>query len=123
MTYSNEFPSIFEELADHILNGINDGVIDNENTEDWHFHLFNEDYYIIGRYEAEKWLEDHEVSVFRALGIIHEYEKNNFGETQNYADAEKTVNMLAYIFGEDILSEASADTIEELGEYLEDNYQ
>lgn len=119
MNYSNEFPSIFDELASYIQDSINDGLINDNNREDWHFHLFNEDYYIIGYYAAEKWMEGHKISAFTALDIIHEYEMDNFGETKTYPNAEVTVNMLVYIFGEELLNEASAEDIYELSEYLE----
>ncbi len=42
---------IKEELAGHVLTMISDGIIDDNNKDDWHFHLFNEDYYLIERYE------------------------------------------------------------------------
>lgn len=112
---------IKEELAGHILNFINDGIIDNDNRDDWHFHLFNEDYYLIGYYNCEKWLERHNISPFEAIGICHEYEKENFGEiTQKYDNSEKVVNMLVYIYGEHLLSEFEGESIEELEEFVND---
>jgi len=113
--------SVKQELAHHILDRINDGVIDDANKDDWHFHCFNEDYYIIGYYEAEQWLKNHDISAFEAIGICQEYENEVFGEQYKmYDNAETTVNMLAYIYGDQILNEIDADNIEELTEALND---
>lgn len=109
--------SIKEELQGHILDCINDGIIDNDNQQEWHFHCFNEDYYIIGYYEASQWLERHNLNTFEAIDTCIQYEKDNFGEcNKSYDNAETTVNMLAYIYGGEILSEIQAETIEELEE-------
>lgn len=95
--------SVKQELAQHILDRINDGVIDNSNRDDWHFHCFNEDYYIIGYYEASQWLKQHDIGEFEAAGICQQYEKDNFGESKVYDNAESVVNMLAYIWGEELI--------------------
>lgn len=107
--------SVKQELAQHILDKINDGAIDNTNKDDWHFYCFNEDYYIIGYYEASQWLKSHDIDAFEAIGICQQYEKDMFGEQNKiYDNAETTVNMLAYIWGEELLYSIEADTIEEL---------
>lgn len=111
--------SIETELKAHIIDRINDGVITDDNHDDWHFHLFNEDYYIIGYYQASQWLKRHDLGEFEAAGICQQYEKDNFGESKVYDNAEMTVNMLAYIYGEELLSEIDADDIEELREACE----
>ena len=112
---------IKEELAEHVLTMISDGIIDDNNKDDWHFHLFNENYYLIGYHECEKWLERHGISPFEAIGICQEYEKENFGEiTKVYDNSEKVVNMLVYIYGEILLSEFEGESIEELKEFMED---
>lgn len=111
--------SIKTELSAHIVDLINDGVLTNENREDWHFHAFNEDYYIIGYYNASEWLKRHGVDPFEAVGICREYEIENFGESGKlYDNAEETVNMLAYIYGEELLYSVNAETVEELLEEL-----
>ena len=112
--------SVKIELAGHILDRINDGIIDNTNRDDWHFYCFNEDYYIIGYYQASEWLKRHDIDAFEAIGTCQEYELENFGEiTKVYNNSEVTVNMLAYIYGEEFLSIADSDTIEELKEFCE----
>tara|TARA_R100000781_G_scaffold32794_2_gene23865 strand:+ start:699 stop:995 length:297 start_codon:yes stop_codon:yes gene_type:complete len=91
--------SIKEELTEYI----NDNKNDYE--KELHYHLFNEDYYIIGYYQAQEWLDAHGISVFEALETIREYEQFHFGECKSYTNAEETVNMLVYIYGEELLSE------------------
>ena len=68
---------------------------------DIHHDLFNSDYYIIGYYNAEQWLGN---NVFECIGIIKEYEQDNFGEvTTDFSNSENVVNMYVYIIGEEIL--------------------
>ena len=65
--------------------------------DDLHHHAFNEDYYIIGNYQAKKWLED---SVFDVFEVIRQYESDNFGEVNtNLSSPESVVNMYTYIIG------------------------
>jgi len=68
-----------------------------------HNEIFNTDYYIIGTYEAKQWLSD---KAFDIIGIIQEYEIDNFGEVTTELDnPEKVVNMYVYIVGEDLINE------------------
>ena len=98
--------SIKEELQAHVQDLICDGVLTDDNRDDWHFHAFNEDYYIIGYYNAEKWLERHNVSAFEAINAIIEYEQDNFGEVSTDTSCpERVVNMYVYILGEEIINE------------------
>ena len=99
--YINMKNSIKEELTEYI----NDNMKEVYCEDDLHFHLFNEDYYIIGYLQAQEWLDSHEISVFDALETIREYEDMNFGECKHYENAEETVNMLVYIYGEELLCE------------------
>ena len=39
--------SIKEELTSYVLELINDKVLTDDNRDDWHFHAFNKEYYII----------------------------------------------------------------------------
>lgn len=111
--------SIKEELTQHILDLIADGVLTNDNKDDWHFHAFNEDFYIVYHSDAIDWLKRHELDTFEAIEIVQEYEKENFGETNTDLNPEAIVNMLAYIYGEEILSEYyDVETVEELEELL-----
>jgi len=96
--------SIKVELEQHVQDLINDGVLTEDNQDDWHFHAFNEDHYLIGYYNCEQWLARHNVSTFEAIETIREYEQDNFGEVHTKFDnAESVVNMYVYILGEEII--------------------
>lgn len=113
--------SIEVELKAHLLNLVNDQVLTDDNVEDWHFHAFNEDHYMIGYYNCEQWLKGHDISAFEAIGDIQEYENDNFGEIYTKLDnSETVVNMYVYIQGEELIGDLGADSIEELRELLED---
>ena len=94
----HEIKSYFEDwIEDQDKEWIND------NIDDLHHHCFNSDYYIIGTYEAKKWLGD---EVFNIIDTIKEYENDNFGEVNtDFSDPEKVVNMYVYIIGEEIVSD------------------
>ena len=107
--------SIKIELTRYVLDLINEGVLTNDNTEEWHFQAFNEDYYIIGYFECNMWLQKHNIDPFEAVSICQQYERDNYGDTYGiYDNSENTVNMLVYIYGEELLNEFQAETVEEL---------
>jgi hypothetical protein len=113
--------SIKTELAEHVLELIDRGTIHDDNIDEAHFHAFNEDYYIIGYYNAEQWLKKHDISAFEAIDTIVQYEKENFGETNTRVDnAESVVNMYVYIIGEELLYSLNYETIAELKDQLEE---
>jgi hypothetical protein len=118
----NNIPnSATSELAAHIFNIINDEVLTDSNIDDWHFHAFNEDYYLIGYYECEQWLKRHNISAFEAINICQSYEKENFGEISgNYTNSEKVVNMLVYIYGEALIYSDNFTSVEELKEAMQE---
>ena len=94
--------SIKDELKAHVMGLIADGVITEDKAEDAHFHAFNEDYYIIGHWNAEKWLEKHDVKVWDAIEYVIEQDNLMFGETTLTAgdfNPETIVNLLAYYVG------------------------
>lgn len=95
----------YEEIKSHFEYYISDMTEKEikENRDDLHHDCFNNDYYIIGRHEAKKWLGDH---VFEVIEIIREYEQDNFGEVNtDFSDPEKIVNMYTYIVGEEIVND------------------
>jgi hypothetical protein len=96
-----------QKIIDHAIDGINELIkyapSEIEGSE-LHNNLFNEDYFIIGRYQAEMFLRDCG-GVFSCIAEIKEYEEGNFGEvTTDLSDAEGVANMYAYIKGEEMLS-------------------
>ena len=97
--------SIKQELVNHIIDKIYDGVLVNDNRNDWHHLCFNQDSYIIGYYKAEQWLKEHNIDIYEAISECQEYEEINFGECQRYNNAEKLVNMYVYIKGEELFND------------------
>jgi len=94
--------SIKTELKKYIEDNIKD--IDCHD-EDLHHELFNADYYIIGYYQCEEWLKEHDISVFEGIEFVQDYERENFGDdaVRTYDNAEKLVNMIVYIIGEELI--------------------
>jgi len=98
--------TIEESIKEHAIDKLKDGIgVDCEASE-LHHHLFNEDYFIIGYYQAEEWLKANP-GIFNAIDIIKEYEQDNFGEVStDLSSSESAVNMYAYIQGQALLSES-----------------
>ena len=94
-----------ETIIEHAIAGL-EGIQDNSvYGSDLHHHLFNEDYFIIGYYQAEKWLNE-TGGVFNAIQRITNYEVMNFGDiSTDLSSSESVANMYAYILGEDLLNE------------------
>jgi len=78
--------------------------------------IFNTDYYIIGRWDAEHWLIKNE-GVFYNINLIKEYEEETFGENyfDRFDEPEHIVNMVVYILGSYILNQCK--TIHRIGNY------
>jgi hypothetical protein len=102
MTKQYKYKEIKAHFEDFINDSNNKDIVEN-NLDDLHHEIFNTDYYIIGRYEATKWLGD---QVFNVINIIKEYENDNFGEVNtDFSEVEKVVNMYVYIIGEEIVAD------------------
>ena len=73
---------------------------------DLHNEIYNMDYFIIGRYQAEQWLINN-VGIFQAIEDIKNYEQDNFGQVStDLSESEKVCNMWVYIEGEKVLQES-----------------
>tara|TARA_R100000654_G_scaffold2712_1_gene9891 strand:- start:230 stop:616 length:387 start_codon:yes stop_codon:yes gene_type:complete len=95
----NEFK---KDVKNYIIQQLSDGVGLDQHISDLHHYLLNEDYFIIGYYQAEQWLKKD--GIFNAIETIKEYENLNFGEVStDLSSSESVANMLAYILGEEIL--------------------
>ena len=89
-----------EEITKYFVNRLKEFDKDfvKDNWDDLHYHIFNTNNYIIGRYQATKWLGE---EVFNVIGYIKEYEENHFGKVStNLSEPEHIVNMYVYIIGE-----------------------
>lgn len=104
MTTTTQFEfKTLQEIAEHAITQLKDGIGSNSYGCDLHNELFNSDYYIIGYYQAEQWLIAN-TGVFNGVGIVRDYEQSNFGECNtDLSSSEAVVNMLVYIAGEEIL--------------------
>jgi hypothetical protein len=93
-----------QDVKNYIIQQLNDDVGLDQHISDLHHYLLNEDYFIIGYYQAEQWLKKDNGSIFEAIETIREYEQSNFGQVStDLSSSENVANMLAYIFGEEIL--------------------
>jgi Fe-S cluster assembly scaffold protein SufB len=97
--------TIKQELEEYIEENLNRFDEYEAEAEEIHFGLFNEDYYIIGYYQAEQWLKKHNVSVFEGIEFVQDYEREHFGDDaiRTYDNAETLVNMIVYIIGEELI--------------------
>ena len=94
-----------KELISKVIETIQENNLEGLYIDELHQRAFNQDYFIIGYYEAEKWLVSN-YGVFAAIEKIQEYEKNNFGEVNtNLGNSESVCNMITYILGEEIIQE------------------
>lgn len=108
--------SIISELENHIIDLIEEGRINDENLDDAHHIAFNEDYYIIGYYEADQWLKSHNVTPWQAMQYVVEQENFHFGESQSMGEdvnSESIVNLLVFFSGYDIDIERIYDSVKE----------
>ena len=99
----NIFTSIIIEELEHnclLEESLRDRYGD---LSDLHFKLFNEEYFIVGYYQANKFIEANFSSTFEAIDIVKEYELDHFGEFTTQINSEAIANMLAYIIGEEII--------------------
>ena len=109
-----------QDVASYMISQLEDQVGLDNDVSDLHHYLLNEDYFIIGTYKAKQWLGS---EVFDVIETIREYEQSNFGEVStDFSDPEKVANMIAYILGEEILSDSDVyqqlqkdgDTLDEI---------
>ena len=98
-----------EEIREYFNDYIKDNKewLEENHPNDWkddlHHYAFNEDYYIIGTYQAKEWLGD---MAFDIINFIKDYEQDNFGEVStDFSNPENVVNMYVYIIGEEIVWE------------------
>ena len=78
--------------------------------DDLHNKVYNEDYFIIGYYNAEQWLiKDGRNYTFQVLEYVQQQEEYNFGTIEKITDAERLVNLYAYWLGEEIIFELPAE--------------
>lgn len=103
--------NLLEDVKGRLIDALSDGYLVGKEVSEIHNEVFNMDYFVIGSYQAEQYLIQHE-GVFSAIGEVQEYENDNFSEVvTDLSSSEHVCNMLAYIKGEELLN--SLDTIQE----------
>jgi len=109
---------IIEELKHNCL--LNESISDRYgDLNELHSKLFNEDYFIIGYYQANCFIKDNFDSAFDIINVVKEYEEGNFGEFNTDINSESIVNMFAYIVGEELIYSLDEDmNIKEVLEQL-----
>ena len=105
--YSREAKQEIIQLLIEQLDWIYDEQIGD--LQELHHKAYNENYFIVGTYQAKKWVEDN-FGVFEAIEAVIDYEKFNFGEViTDISSPERLVNMLVYIVGEELIGLISED--------------
>ena len=93
-----------QDVKDYIIDQLQSDVGLDQHISDLHHYLLNQDYFIIGYWNAEQWLKKDNGSIFEAIETIRDYEQTNFGQVStDLSSSENVANMLAYILGEEIL--------------------
>jgi len=107
----------YDELKEHLLYYIKNNDLnlsDALEDDDLHHKVYNEDYYIIGYYNAEQWLiEDDRNYTFEVLSYVQEQEEMAFGTIEKIDNAERLVNLYAYWLGYEIIADLQAEQEEE----------
>ena len=99
MDYKNKE---IKEFFDDFINDQDPAWI-KENMDDLHHHAFKTVDYIIGTYQAKKWLGD---MAFDVINFIKEYEEFHFGKVNtDFSSPEKIVNRYADIIGGEIVND------------------
>lgn len=108
-----------KEIVSHAIDGMNDKVQELQYKDDLHNLLFNEDYFIIGYFQASEFLKQIDVDAFEAIGYVIEQENEQFGESNLKGDdinSEKIVNLFAYFKGQELIY--SLDSFESANDRL-----
>ena len=98
--------AIKQELRYNLIEYVKQCDEDRTDFDDLHHEVFNEDYYIIGYYQASQWLKQHDVDAFEAIRYVIEQELAHFGESNlkhQDINSEHIVNLLVYFAAFDIM--------------------
>jgi hypothetical protein len=106
--------SIKQELLYNLIETVKDIDDDTTDFEDLHYLAFNQDYYIIGYYQASEWLKEHNVDPFEAIAYVIEQENNHFGECTlkpEDINSERIVNLLVYFAAFEVMPSCNLSNI------------
>ena len=103
-TQTRTMCDLYKDVHEDIMSKLYDEAGLDNDASDLHHYLCNEDYFIIGTYQAKQFLGSF---AFDVVGMIQEYENDNFGECHtDLSNPENVANMFRYIVGEQILAES-----------------
>lgn len=105
-----KYDEIKQELLDYVENN-NLTLSEALKDDDLHFKVYNQDYFIIGYYNAEQWLiNEHGTNyTFEVMFYVQKQEKINLGTIEKIDDAERLVNLYAYWLGYEVIAELQAE--------------
>ena len=93
-----------QKVREYILDRLEEGWGEERYACDLHNYLVNEEYFVIGTWQAEQFLVN---AVWDAIRMIKDWEEDTWGEcTTDLSSPEIVANMFAYIVGEEILGES-----------------
>ena len=97
--------SVKSELTQHVQDLIDEGVINADNIEEAHDIAFNQTHYVVGYYNAAKWLETHGINAFDAVAYVVAGHRDHYGEvylTTDPINEETIANQYVYFAAYDI---------------------
>lgn len=98
--------NLINDIKQDLIDKLEDGIGLDSSIYDLHHELCNTDYFIIGTYKAKQWLSEY---AFDAIEKIKQWELDVIGEVStDFSQPENITNMLAYVIGEDLLSQCQA---------------
>jgi len=91
------------DVKQYIIDKLENGIGLDNYSDDLHYYLLNEDYFIIGTYKAKQWLGS---DTWEAIELVQDYEDFHFGVVStDISNAEALANMVADILGEELLND------------------
>jgi hypothetical protein len=94
------------EIRNHVVENIKDYV--GTPVYDIIHYLFNQDYWVIGYYNAEQEILKH-CSIFEAIGIVQDYENDSYGKCNtDLSNSEQVCNILVFLLGFKCLTKCEA---------------
>jgi hypothetical protein len=108
--------SILKELKRYLIATVKDLYsVDDTDFSELHHKAFNEDYYIIGYYQASQWLKKHDdTDAFEAIAYVVKKDTEEFGScylTHEDFNSERIVNLLVYHAGCEVMPSCELENI------------
>jgi len=105
---SNLNKNFIELVKSHGLDRLGENPEKFEDKDELHSFLFNEDYFVIGYFQASKILKDCNYSELDAIRDLIQLQNDHFGEISfkpEELNSEFLVNQLTYFYGFEVIEE------------------